>query len=181
MRLGRLIALLAVVACAGCSEQVAPLPPPTGPAWPQRPREMRLDDVHPCEVLSAQQLSTLGVSKPRFTPATNTRGATCQWAHSPEEPLDAYTAEVDTQSGIEATFDNPRGTRATTIAGFPAVETQGFHSPANSNCGLVVDIAHAQTLNISYDYNGAMPSTREMACTKARAAAELAMQTLLQR
>lgn len=185
MRPGRLITLIAIAVCAGCSEQANPPPSPaplTGPALAPRPREIRVDDVNPCEILSAPQLTTLGVSRPRFTPATATRGNTCQWSHSPDEPLDAYAVEIDTKSGIESSFDNPRGVRATLIAGFPTIETQGFHSPSNTSCGLVIDIARGQTVNVSYDYNGKQaPMNRDQACLKARGAAELAMQTLLQR
>lgn len=86
-----------------------------------------------------------------------------------------------TDQGPETAFGNPRGTRVTTIAGFPAIETQGQFSPPDRHCGVLVGVASGQTLQVQYDYDGtALPMTRELACQKARAAAELAMQTLIE-
>ncbi|MGH3616385.1 MAG: hypothetical protein ACRDRK_28070 [Pseudonocardia sp.] len=62
-----------------------------------------------------------------------------------------------------------------------AIETQGLYSPEASHCGVLIGVAAGQTLQVQYDYDGtALPMTRELACQKARAAAELAMQTLIE-
>ena len=50
----------------------------------------------------------------------------------------------------------------------------------NSDCVVNVDVAPSQAVQVAYFYNGqTVPMTHEIACQKARNAAELAMQTIL--
>lgn len=176
-------ALLTAAALSGCAPPVAgdALPPPPDSALPPRPREIRIDNLDPCVIFTAEQLSRLDINGAQFRPADERSGPRCQWSHSPYEPVEGYLVMRTTDQGPESAFDNPRGTRVTTVAGFPAIETQGLYSPKESHCGILIGVATGQTLQVQYDYNGtALPMTRELACQKARAAAELAMQTLIE-
>ena len=66
------------------------------------------------------------------------------------------------------------------VAGFGAVETPGLYSSGENDCIVNVDVAPGQAVQVGYFYNGStVPMNHEIACQKARNAAELAMQTIL--
>lgn len=183
-------ALIALIAATGCSASIGDgsdvaseqAPGPAGaPALPPRPQEVRLDDVDPCSLLTAEQLRRLDVRGGQFRPADDRYGANCRWVHSPQEPVEAYLIALDVSSGIETSFDNPGGSAPITVAGFPAIETESpeLRLP-DTQCIVVVDVAPGQALQVNYDYAGSLPMTRERACDRARPAAEMAMRTLIE-
>ena len=107
------------------------------------------------------------------------RGPGCDWIHSPTEPVESYTVDVNTRGGVELAFGQPQ-LKVITVAGFGAVETPGLFSSGKHDCIVNVDVAPGQAVQVSYFYNGStVPMTHELACQKARNAAELAMQTIL--
>ena len=68
------------------------------------------------------------------------------------------------------------------MAGFGAVETAGLYRTGDRDCVVNIDVAPGQAVQVGYFYNGTtVPMTHEIACEKARHAAELAMQTILAR
>jgi hypothetical protein len=80
---------------------------------------------------------------------------------------------------VELAFGQPQ-LDVITVAGFGAVQTPGLFSSGEHDCIVNVDVAPSQAVQVSYFYNGAsVPMTHEIACQKARHAAELAMQTIL--
>ncbi len=107
------------------------------------------------------------------------RGPGCDWIHSPTEPIESYTVAVNTRGGVELAFGQPQ-LKVITVAGFGAIETPGVFSTGKYECIMNVDVAPRQAVQVSYFYNGStVPMTHEIACQKARNAAELAMQTIL--
>lgn len=150
---------------------------------PPAPREIRIDDLDPCTVLTADQLDRLRVGGPDLAPATDSRGPICQWSGGASRRVfEGYLVEGILDSGPEFAFGNRRGATVITVAGFPAVQTQGNYAPADASCVVLLGVARGQTLQIAYDYNGPPETmTKDLACTKARTAAELAMQTLIAR
>ena len=105
-------------------------------------------------------------------------GPGCDWIHSPTEPVQSYTVDINTRGGVELVFGQPQ-LNALTVSGFGAVETPGLYSSGEKDCVVNVDVASRQALQVAYSYNGAtVPMNHEIACQKARGAAEMAMQTI---
>jgi len=62
------------------------------------------------------------------------------------------------------------------------VSTPALFSSGERDCIVNVDVAPSQAVQISYFYRGStVPMNHEIACQKARNAAELVMQTILAR
>jgi Protein of unknown function (DUF3558) len=140
---------------------------------------LRIDGLDPCSTLTSAQLKSLGVGLYGASQPSGKTGSGCDWIHSPAEPIENYSVDADTQGGVELAFGQPQ-LKVITIAGFGAVETPGLFSSGQHDCIVNVDVAPSQAVQVSYFYNGAtVPMTHELACQKARNAAELAMQTLL--
>ncbi len=118
-------------ALSACAPSVTGDAIPASPdsVLPPRPREIRIDDLNPCTAFSADQLRQLDIGGARFRPADEETGPRCQWRHSPYEPIESYLVLRTNDQGAENALGNPNGTTVTTIAGFPAIETQGLYSP----------------------------------------------------
>lgn len=182
--------ILAATTLMGCSGPVAgdasPSPAgdrgePSGPALPPRPQEIPVDDIDPCGLLTPDQVDLLGLHSAQFEPATDEIGPSCRWVHSPYEPIGAYLVALDTDFGIETILGNSRGITTTSIAGFPAVETESEKLLLpGTQCIVAIDVAPGQVLQLNYSYSGVLPTTRELACEKARPVAEMAMQNLIE-
>jgi Protein of unknown function (DUF3558) len=174
------LAAFAVLLCAACSSAVsgAPTPGPTAPQLPPRPRELRIDGLDPCATLTTGQVQSLGVRFYSADPPTGNLGPSCDWNHSPAEPVESYTVDVNTRGGVELAFGQPE-LDIITVAGFGAVTTPGRYSSGERECIVNIDVAPGQALQVGYFYNGSTaPMTHEIACQKARNAAEMAMQTI---
>jgi hypothetical protein len=175
------LAALATMLCVACSTAVpgAPTPAQAIPNLPPRPREFRIDGLNPCNALTRDQLGTLDVRFYAAEPPRGNRGPGCDWIHSPTEPVESYTVNVNTHGGVELAFGTP-DLDVTSVAGFAAVNVPALYSSGKSNCIVGVDVARGEALQVSYFYNGStVPMTHELACQKARNAAALAMQTIL--
>jgi hypothetical protein len=145
---------------------------------PPRPRELRMNGVDPCTALTSSQLKSLGVRFYSTDPPRGTLGASCDWNHSPEEPVESYTIDINTSGGVELAFGQPQ-LAVITVAGYGAVATPGRYSSGEHECIINIDVAPGQAVQVGYFYNGAtVPMNHEIACRKARDAAELAMQTI---
>jgi hypothetical protein len=179
-----LLALIPLVAtCAGCTSAVPGTPNVDldTPKLPQRPRELRIEGIDPCSTLSASHLKSLRVQYFATDPPDGTRGPGCEWVHSPSEPVETYSVDINTRGGVELTFERPQ-LAVITIAGFGAVSTPALFSSGERDCIVNIDVAPSQSVQISYFYRGStLPMNHEIACQKARNAAELAMQTILAR
>jgi Protein of unknown function (DUF3558) len=170
----------AVMLCAACSSTVIgdPTARPPDVQLPPRPRELRINGLDPCTTLTSGQLQSLGVRFYSADPPRGNLGPSCDWNHSPNEPIESYTVDVNTRGGVELAFEQPQLT-VITVAGFGAVTTPGRYSSGERECIINVDVAPGQAVQIGYFYNGtSVPMNHEIACQKARNAAELAMQTI---
>jgi hypothetical protein len=180
----RWLALVPTVAlCTACTSAVGGVPNPDSsePRLPARPRVLNIAGIDPCGAITGAQLKSLGVARYGARKPDGTRGPSCDWIHSPTEPIENYSLDINTLGGVEAVFDLPQ-LQVTTVAGFGAVQTPAPHGTGERDCVVNVDVAPAQAVQVAYFYNGTtVPMTHEIACQKARRAAELAMQTILAR
>jgi hypothetical protein len=173
-----------------CSADVTGPPVPPTPlvngvpsALPARPNELPLEGIDPCMMLTPSQQGHLGVSKGRPGIASDGfNSPACVWSRFPQEPQDSYLVQLVTRQGAEFALASTTGARVIQIDGFAAVETQRDERyPVEFHCVLLLDVAAGQNLWVQYDYDGsAVPMTKQLACDKARVAAEMAVQTLIE-
>ncbi|MCO1660731.1 DUF3558 domain-containing protein [Pseudonocardia humida] len=186
----RLLMLLTIaIAVVSCSAPVAGEASParqgaegTGDAGlPTRPRELPLDDVDPCALLTPTQRTDLGITSeplPDTTDAPLFAGRTCSMTGF--EPRDiGVSFALATGSGIaELLAPGTLGDEVTptTIAGFPAV----IAKPELPNfCSVDVDVAEGQFLDVQFHDSGSEPPIPpDQLCRDAVRVAEAAMETL---
>ena len=176
-----LILIVIAALCVACTSGISGVPAPDSnePKIPPRPKELRIDGLDPCSTLNIDQLHSLQIAFSATSAPLGTRGPACHWMHSTSEPVEDYTVAANTNGGVEVVFGQPQ-LQVIAIAGFGAVETPGAYSSGRDNCIISIDVAPRQALQVGYFYNGAtVPMTHEIACGKARNAAELAMKTVL--
>lgn len=177
-----MLALVPVITlCAACSSTVSgtPTPESSPPQLPPRPRVLNVEGVDPCGALTPAQVKSLDVVRYGASPPNGKQGPACDWIHSPSEPIENYSVGINTRGGVELVFGQPQ-LQVTTIARFGAVQTPGLYREGDRDCVVNVDVAPSQAVQVAYFYNGqTVPMTHEIACAKARNAAELAMQTIL--
>jgi hypothetical protein len=180
--IGRLLALVSGIAlCVACSSTVsgAPTAESSPLQLPPRPRVLNIEGADPCGSLTTAQATALGVARYGASPPNGKQGPACDWIHSPSEPIENYSVGINTRGGVELVFGQPQ-IQVTTVAGFGAVQTPGLYRVGDRDCVVNVDVAPSQAVQVAYFYNGqTVPMTHEIACQKARNAAELAMQTIL--
>ena len=181
-----LLPLVACVLAAGCTAVDWTPAPPTALPPPPRPREVRLDGVDPCSLLTPEQREGWGLtsepraSRPRVelfrgvVPTCTVRGP------SPEDVL--LVSGAVTTVGVErwSQSDIAASVRPTTVAGFPAVVA--VPTRFRDYCNVEVDVAPGQLLDVQYGAGGPQASVpQEQLCTRAAASAEMMMGALLRR
>jgi hypothetical protein len=184
----RTVLLLATaVLAAGCTAAVEGTPSAAPPApLPVRPREVRLEGVDPCSLLTRTQQTALGLaSEPQLiiadvalfrgtVPTCTIRGP------SPESRLLAISTV--TTVGVERWHDPDVAAqvRPTLVAGFPALVVK----PARYNdyCSIEVDVAPGQLLDVqSGGGSPQAPIPQDALCAHAGRSAEAAMAALVLR
>jgi hypothetical protein len=177
--------LVACVLAAGCTTAVEGTPSaPTGVLLPPRPREVRLDGVDPCSLLTPEQRAELGLtSEPRASTSYvelfrgDVRTCTIR-GRSPGSVL--LGISVVTTVGIERwqEADVAAGTRPTSAAGFPALTASP--QQLTDYCSVEVDVAEGQLLDVQFGAGGVRsPISQDELCRRAGQSAEAAMTTLL--
>lgn len=184
------LVVTAVVLVAGCSlpvpvrvpsPSVAP-PSPSGIVLPPRPRELPLDGVDPCELLTPTQRAELGLNQ-RTVPYMSTgpinSGRACSLGGDEPRAIAVGLALV-TRNGIEAVTAPGTVTDAlapVTLEGFPAIVAKARNTDA---CFVDIDVADGQLLDVLFRDGGRKPPIpQDQLCRDAIAVAELAMRTLL--
>jgi hypothetical protein len=169
----RLVAgVVAAAALTGCGTDAPAVPatPPGPVVLPARPVELPLDGIQPCSLLSAEQLSALGVpDKGQTAPNSDLLGSnTCLWSGSAEPPHGSPQATAVTKQGVDY-FRAPED-RVIDVDGMPALETASPDLDAASHCWVLVDVAANQTLWVQYSPEGPVTpgTTHQIACDRAR-------------
>ena len=184
----RLVVLLvACLVAAGCTAAVEGTPSaPTGVLLPPRPREVRLDGVDPCSLLSAEQWVELGFEglPARSDPTVELfRGVVPTCTLTSFEPKSiAIGVGLVTTTGIERWQDRDLAANVTpaVVAGFPAVVARPTRSA--SYCSADVDVAAGQLVDVQVlDGGGQQPVPQDMLCARATQSADMLLKALLQR
>jgi hypothetical protein len=182
-----LVLLLATLLVAGCTSTVAGTPSaPSGVLIPPRPREIRLDGVDPCSLLTPEQRADLGIaSEPHLSTAHAGlfRGdvLTCTM-RGPYPDLVLLGISAVTTVGIERWQEGDLAAklRRTNVAGFPAL----IAMPAQFTdyCSVEVDVAGGQLLDVQFGSGGPrVPIPQDELCRRGERAATAAVTTLLAR
>lgn len=182
--------VLGVVGLSGCG--INHQPPPAGPSvvapsaplLPPRPRDVRVDGIDPCTLAYPDMLAQLGVgsdvSRPKFGVAT--ASTACAWSNFPASPRLTLDVSAIVDRPVTNYLRNP-GTRITSVAGFPAVDSNYAAHEPDEGCIVRVDVAAGQGIWVTYtsDFGNLPGATHELMCQKAHTAAEAVMRTLLGR
>lgn len=190
MRLPRLVRLLVAAAVAlgsatGCTAPVAGRPTAAPPPPPTRPREVRLDGVDPCSLLTAEQRAALGfTSEPRpakaYVDLFRAEVPSCTMlGFKPAVGLGVTTV---TSVGIERwrQGDLAASIRPTSVGGFPALVATP--TKYTTYCSVEVDVAPGQLLDVQVlDAGGRPPIAQAELCQRGERIAEVMMTTLLSR
>jgi hypothetical protein len=185
--LGVLIALL-----AGCSPggQASPADPPTtAPAapttlsLPPRPRDVPIDDVDPCTLLTREQRAELRLDRPpqpRTEPSLLYPGDVSWCSIGGTAPAISIRISAVTTAGIEFWTSGQAAADIAPIevAEFPALVARS--QTLDDGCKVLLDVAPGQLLDVQSRSAGADPPIPEdQLCREAERAANLVMDTLL--
>jgi hypothetical protein len=158
-----------------------PVPPSTAPALPPRPQEVDLTGVDACTLLTSEQQLQLGVDvRPEYSDDPDRYGnRRCHYDKILSNPRFGYSIKVVTQEDATVYLSGKRDVTAKVVsaAGFPAVQ---YRSPGDDRgCFVAVATKELQYVNVQYGESTGSNDSTEVACEKARVAAEMATQTLL--
>lgn len=181
---------------AGCAAPVPGVPasdpaattaPTTsaGPAveLPPRPREIRVDDLDPCTLLTAEQRAELGLDQAPVldvAPSGFYGGVTqlCSIRRL-DQPGYALAVQLSITAGVEAWLRPgvPADAVPIDVRGFPALEVRS--RLLRDICTVAVDVTPGQALDVLVSNGGETPvATQDRLCERARQAADLTMTTL---
>lgn len=181
-----------IVVLAGCTTggQASPADPPAtnqaSPATsslPPRPRDVPIDDVDPCTLLTREQRAELGLDRPpqpRREPSLLYPGDVSWCSIGGTEPSISISISTVTTAGIEFWTSGRAAAeiRPLQVAQFPALEATS--RVVDDGCNVIVDVAAGQMLDIQARSAGANPPiTQDRLCRDASRAANLTMDTLL--
>lgn len=182
-----MVLLLACVLVTACTQAVEGTPSaPTGVLLPPRPRELRLDGVDPCSLLTTDQWASLGFdSAPKRSDRTTElfRGqvATCTVIGFGPKPA-AVGLNMVTTVGVERwqAGDLAAEVLPDEVAGFPAVVVRPTH--VETYCNVDVDVSSGQLVDVQVlDGGGRPPLSQDELCGRAAMSAELVIKALLAR
>ncbi|MFB9906075.1 DUF3558 domain-containing protein [Allokutzneria oryzae] len=177
-------AALAMI-CTACQQAVGgnASPPQDTPPTVQRPRDLPLDKVDPCQLLTSEQQRTFAIDAPG-RPATSTmfeNGSVCNYSAWADRSGLSFTLIKNAGIDFFAKKNINAELRDLDIIGFRARE---MFTPLASHldpfCTIVVDVAKGQVLHTMFDKSiDKERLTREQVCAKAKQGAEAAVTTLM--
>jgi hypothetical protein len=185
--LGILIVLL-----AGCSTggRASPADPPTTEqaapttiSLPPRPRDVPIDDVDPCTLLTREQRAELRLDRPpqpRREPSLLYPGDVSWCSIRGNEPAISISISTVTTAGIEFWTSGQAAAelQPVEVAEFPALVARS--QTLDDGCKVLLDVAPGQLLDVQSRSAGANPPIPEdQLCRDAERAANLVMDTLL--
>lgn len=194
MRAGKvIIATLCASALAACTplpENTAdgrvdePLPPTTtttAPSLSPRPEEIRLDDVDPCAVLSADQRVQLSLDNPpnAYVESSFGNAKACTMRSNISGNVVRLALVTVEGVGVWLSENAQVDAKPTTVAGFPGLTVR---TPGMDNvCNVEVDIADGQFLDVMFrDGGNEKQAKQDTLCLGAQRAAEAAVAGLRQ-
>lgn len=194
MRAFRLIAsalpALVLVSCTatpttrnadGPVDEPLPATTTTAPSLPPRPREVPLDDVDPCAVLTPEQRTALSLDNPPspYLETTFGNAKACTMRSNISGNVVRLALVVVEGARIWLTEDAQVDAELTLVAGFPALVVR---TPSMDDvCNVEVDVADGQFLDVMFrDGGNATKLGQDVLCLGAQRAAEAAMASLLQ-
>jgi hypothetical protein len=182
------VAVMVLVLLAGCTT-ISGTPAPADPAQPTsaaaaRPRDVPIDGVDPCSLLTEEQRAELGLDgEPRFdnSPSLLFPGNVPMCVTSGFDPRAiAIGVSVVTTAGIEffRSGELAADVSSVDIAGFPAAVA--VPTRYTQFCAVVVDVAPGQLIEVqALDGGRQPPIPQEQLCRDAQQGAEAVMSTLL--
>ncbi|MDR6596622.1 hypothetical protein J2S66_005006 [Saccharothrix longispora] len=152
------------------------------PPMPPRPGELRLDDVDPCAVLSADQRVALSLDNPPSAYVESSFGNAKACTMRSTISGNVVRLALVTVEGIGVWLDENAqvDARQTTVNGFPGLTVR---TPGMDNvCNVEVDVAEGQFLDVMFrDGGNEKKAKQDTLCQGAQRAAEAAVAGLLQR
>ncbi|WP_209706287.1 DUF3558 domain-containing protein [Crossiella equi] len=183
------VCAVAITALSACGTGGSPVPQPSTTSsatstasLPARPKTISVTGLDPCSVLTTDQRRNLGLDrqpvKASASQADKHGNLACMYAKANTDPRYEYLVTPVPQEGAEVSLRGDRGgqVKQVTVAGFGAVETR--LSSSTTSCGVVVDVAPGQSLDVQFGLTTTGALTADQICGKAREGAELIMQTL---
>jgi hypothetical protein len=191
-----LLAALLAVLLAGCAP--APAGPPPGPApttappttalvpLPERPFEIRVDDLDPCALLTPDEIAGLGLEPGGNLDVRNSAlyggvTALCSWQGFEPRAI-AVGVNLSVTGGIELFTERavPGIVTALDIRGFPAVLARLPDFP--EACSVILDVAEGQAVDVQFRDGGRLPRNPQAdLCEGAQEVADLVLGGLLSR
>lgn len=182
------MAALAALTLAGCSGGPATAPPTPDPtrddaanavaSLPQRPAELRVDELDPCTLFNRNTLNALGI-----TQRPERRTDTCVLSQRQLEPVYELHVEAMPRDGVSNWITGDRSRPGTinatpiAIAGFPAVRVFPEAQP-EGHCDVVVGVAQGQALRVRFGTSYASEVPHDRACALSEKAATVAVGAL---
>jgi hypothetical protein len=170
---------------AGCTAAPAVPAAPTGIALPPRPRDVRVDGVDPCSLLTPAQRKELGLDGRPVSGADKSElynGAVvplCSIVGNEPRAI-IIGVSVVTSAGMDLWTSGKLSAtvRSMQVEGFPAVEA--VPTRFSDFCSVIVDVAPGELLDVQAGDGGRKPALpQDELCTAAQQAAGVAMGTLL--
>lgn len=183
------IGLIAALLVAGCSDERPSQPEraeSTGLSLPPRPRDLRIDGVDPCSLLTDRQRAELGLDgQPAWSrqPSALFRGEESLCLYTGYTPRAVFvgvgtvtTADVGSllDSQLEATLSN------IDVQGFPAV--RAIPRQFTKFCSVFIDVGPGQLIDVQFSDGGRKPPImQDRLCADAELVATTVMGNLLRR
>ncbi|GAA5144893.1 hypothetical protein GCM10023321_01960 [Pseudonocardia eucalypti] len=144
-----------------------------------------MDGIDPCTLVTSGLLAELGVGteQRRRKPNTvQTSASSCEWSDTSARPI--LTLEVWVVPDRPVTdYIAEEGAEVTTVAGFPALDSESGGFDPDEACMVRVDVAAGQGIwaGLTSEYGKLPGASHELMCRKAHVAAEGVMRALLAR
>ena len=185
-RLWGALLVVVLVLGAGCAAQPAEPPPPKGLQLPPRPRDVRIDGVDPCSLVTPAQRVALGLEDRAspFDDQSRLYGGnvpSCQlWRPAPRHATIALG--IVTTAGIDlfASGSLDADVRAVQVRDFPAVVA--VPRRYKDYCSVEIDVAPGQLIDVQYgDVALPPPVPQDELCRDAEQLSAAVIETLLTR
>lgn len=145
---------------------------------PPRPRELPLDGVDPCSLLTAEQQADLGfedAGEPDINDGPLISGPYCGYVSFADGGLTSRLTLVTTKS-LEQLSEETGEVESTSVAGFPALILRS--SILSERCYLAVGVTGGQFIAVTADETSLPPIAHDQLCRSAVEMAEQALRTL---